>query len=516
MTEFLAAAGQALLARRPSLVDPFPTPGALYEAVVPGARRAPMLDLVDEHLVAVAEGELDRLIVTTPPQVGKSERISRAFPLWWLLRRPSARVVLASYEAEIAARWGRQVRTDIVGNDGTDGTLDLGLRVRRDTAAAQRWQLEGHRGGMTTVGVGSALTGRPADLLIVDDPVKDARHARSRLLREQNWQWWQNVARTRLAPGAPVIVVQTRWHEDDLAGRLLAERGSRWRVLNIPAVAGDGDPLGREPGEWLQTARGTSPADWEDLRADLDPFSWAAMFLGRPAPAEGGLFERKAFRWWHPSPLGRNVITLPGDWRTWDVRGDCWVFAVADLAASIRSSADWSVCQVWAVAPSGDRFLVDQVRVQVRPAQHWDAVRGLLSRWGAPPLFVEGSQFGTDLVRGATREGVHVQAVHADADKWTRALPAARRVQQGRVWLPAHEPWAEELVEELCAFPNDAHDDQVDCVSYADRVAEYHFVPPGTGGRSPRGDDGGGVGAGFDAVFDGAFEPPLDYDTAMW
>ena len=201
----------------------FLTPGDLAAHLDARTVQTEALDLLDQHLVDIAERRLDRLIWTMPPQEGKSQRISRIFPLWLLLQNPDTRIAIVSYEADIARRWGRAVRNDIKAHP------ELGIAVRHDTSAAHEWQLEGHDGGIVTTGIGGALTGRPVDVLIIDDPVKGRAEADSATYRETAWTWWTETGSTRLAPNAPVVLLMTRWHQDDLAGRLLtSESAEEW------------------------------------------------------------------------------------------------------------------------------------------------------------------------------------------------------------------------------------------------------------------------------------------------
>lgn len=277
-------------------------PGLLARALDPLTKQTPALELIDQLLVEVMNGTALRVILSLPPQEGKSERVTHYGALWMLLRNPDLRIAIASFEAETASRWGQAIRTDIVSNNGDEGALDLGLRVRTDSSARARWRLDlPHRGGIYSVGVGGSLTGRPVDLLLIDDPVKDRATADSPIYQQAAWDWWTNVARTRLAPRAPVIIILTRWHEKDLAGQLIAQDaeddrlgivGPRWRVVNIPAQAEQNDPLGRAPGDWLVSARGRTPAEWEATRRDVGPRVWASLYQGRPTPLEGNLFHR--------------------------------------------------------------------------------------------------------------------------------------------------------------------------------------------------------------------------------
>ncbi len=163
-----------------------------------------------------------------PPQHGKSELCSHYLPVWYLGNYPERWVILTSYEADFAAQWGRKTRTLLL-----QQAQLLGLRISRQSSAANRWDLAGHDGGMMTAGVGGPITGKGAHLLIIDDPVKNDEEARSPTFRQKQWQWWLSVASTRMRPGGLFVVIQTRWHRDDLTGRILEhalQHDQRWRV----------------------------------------------------------------------------------------------------------------------------------------------------------------------------------------------------------------------------------------------------------------------------------------------
>jgi hypothetical protein len=298
----------------------YPTPGHLARALDPTTVQTPALDVIDTHLRHVGDGITSRLGVFMPPQEGKSTRVAVFGALWLLLRNPDLRIVIASYEQGLAVRSSKAIR-DLIETHGsgtarqpvplTDDLLSLALA--EDSGSMAQWSLKGHRGGVLAVGIGGAFTGRPADVLLIDDPIKDARAADSPLIRQRAWEWWTHVARVRVAPGGAVILVQTRWHEDDVAGRLLAEQRNlyatqrRWVWCSIPAQAEAPRPddpekgrlpdaLGRPPGEYLLSARGRTEAEWEETRRDVGTRSWSALFQQHPSPSEGAVFR---WSWFH-------------------------------------------------------------------------------------------------------------------------------------------------------------------------------------------------------------------------
>lgn len=445
--------------------------------------RTPALDLINRKLVDLADGAETRLLVAVAPQEGKSTLCSKWYPLWRLVSDTSRRVAIVSYSDEMARRWGADIKQLVETFDGTEGTVDLGIRLRGDSRAAGRWQVEGDVGGVYCVGISGSLTGKPVDDLVLDDPIKDLSAAQSEAYRKRCRDFWQGVAVPRLGPGAKCLLVQTRWHEDDMAGWLLASdgegdqaRGGRWQVVSIPAQAeDDADPLGRRPGEFMQSARGDR--DWDAIRRSVGSYVWASLYQQRPAPAEGGLFKRLWWRYWSPAPSSAAGDRLDLAGRVWSVK-ECWRFITGDLAASTRTAADFTVAAAWALTLDGDLVLLDYNRARVGEADHYDLFRPLAQRWRVDTAFVEATQHSMTLTAEATRSGLHVTPLRADADKFSRALPYSARVSAGRVWLPAGSAKVDAWVSEHAGFPAASHDDLVDVGAYAVRVAITKWAPP--------------------------------------
>ena len=238
-----------------------------------------------------------------------SVRAATDFPTWLLARRPDTRIIVASYGQTLATRNGRAIRNRIIGNPA------LGLRIAPDNGAASQWTIDGHTGGVYAVSIGSGVSGWACDAMIIDDPIKSRAEADSETFRQRVWDWWTDEASTRLSPGAPVALILTRWHHDDLAGRLLAEPDSRWKVLNIPAQCDDmeTDPLGRKAGEFMLSTRGRTRAQWEIRKAAVGPRAWASLFQGRPTPDQGNMFPSDVRTAWNriaPAYAGKPVAIL--------------------------------------------------------------------------------------------------------------------------------------------------------------------------------------------------------------
>jgi hypothetical protein len=300
----------------------YPSPGSLAQAIDPLATvETPALRLIDEAVLRAVDkierGESARLAVAMPPQEGKSRRLTIATPLWLLVRNPNLRVGIASFESDNATTFSREVR-NMIAAYGSGTPLNprplsedlLGIALRGDSTSVSRFSIAGHVGGLVAVGMRGGLTGKPLDVLVVDDPYKDREQADSAEHRAKVWAWWSNVAVPRLPSAALVVLVQTRWHPDDLFGAVLAqeralpERLRRWEFVSIPAQAervrldDDGqvaagwlpDSLGREPGEWLDSARGRTPEDWELRRAEVGETAWGSLYQQHPTPPEGAVF----------------------------------------------------------------------------------------------------------------------------------------------------------------------------------------------------------------------------------
>lgn len=294
------------------------TPGALAHRIDPLTTvETPALERIDAELLAAVEameaGEEVRVGVFMPPQEGKSRRVTIAFALWLLLRNPDLRVAIVSFESDVAAGFSGQIRNWIAehgsGTPTRPRSLEddlLGITLRGDSTSKSRFDLAGHTGSVVAVGMKGGLTSKPVDVLIIDDPYKNREQADSAKHRGMVEDWYRNVALPRLPSSTLIVLVQTRWHPDDLAGyvirseRALPEQMRRWRFVNIPAQAerprADDpgwlpDSLGREPGQYLTSARGRTPEDWAQRRADVGEMVWGSLYQQHPTPPEGAIFD---------------------------------------------------------------------------------------------------------------------------------------------------------------------------------------------------------------------------------
>ena len=408
-----------------------------------GLRLAAHHRLVISELEGLARGEWDRLMLLLPPGSAKSTYASLVFPPWFMAREPGAHVIATSHTASLAVGFGRGVRGLI-----SEHKARLGLRMDATSRAAGRFGLIGG-GSYYATGVRGPVTGRRADLVIVDDPVKSQREADSAAARDDLWEWFRSDLVTRLKPGGRMVVVMTRWHPDDLGGRLL-ESSDRWRVLRLPALAEEADPLGRAPGEALWPA-------WEDAEAlarkrlMLGERSFAALFQQSPRMAGGRLFGVKR--------LAVTGTVLPGrSVRAWD------------LAAS-ENGGDFTV-GVRLCRGEGDTYQVqDVVRLQGGPEAVVAAIRGTAEADGRDVVVglpQDPGQAGRAQVAFLTARlaGWRVIASTESGAKATRAMPVASQVNAGNVSVLRGE-WNRAFMEEVEDFPGGAKDDQVDALSRA-------------------------------------------------
>lgn len=444
--------------------DSWKTPGTLAKRLNPATVQTPALDVVDAELKTLLDTPDSRLIITMPPQEGKSTRVAKDFVVWALKHRPWLRVVGASYGQGLANRNGRAIRNIVRSNP------ELGMALASDNGSASEWQLAGHDGGLVSVGIGAGLTGRPADLMVIDDPIKDRKEADSELQRQTVWDWWTDVASTRLAPGAPVVVILTRWHEDDLAGRLLAaEDGHLWRVVNIPAQAdhdpekGETDPLGREIGEWLESARGRTARDWAAIKVRVGTRSWGAMYQGRPTSAEGGMLKRAWFQR-YDSPLwleredGTRIVT------GFDDLVISW-----DMTFKKTEGTDKVAGHVWGRI-GADAYLLDRINRRMDFVETVAAFKMLAARWPQALMkLVEDKANGPAVISMLGRTVPGIVPVEPDGGKLARTAAISPLVESRNVWLPSSElaPWSDEVIEECAGFPTAKHDDDVDALSQA-------------------------------------------------
>jgi predicted phage terminase large subunit-like protein len=445
----------------------------------------PPFDLTHHHrflidkLEAVVRGEIDRLMVFMPPRFGKSLLTSTLFPAWYLGQYPSRSIIAASYGQELANDFGRRVRTFV--DSDLHRLIFPKSRIAEDNAAVHRFGLA-PGGNYYAVGVGGAVTGRGADVLLIDDATKDAESAYSTTSRKSLQQWFEHVAYTRLQPGGAIIVIATRWHQDDLPGWLLREHaGDNWQVVSLPAIAEPDDALGRPEGAPLWPSRFPLEA-LARIREAIGSTAWSALYQQRPVAAEGAIFRKEWLRTYvDPPECFRIIFSL-------------------DTAFKTGESNDYSVIAVWGETKTGF-YLLDLVRERLDFPSLKSRVEAKAAYWKPHAVLIEDAASGMSLIQVLNQETkLPILPVKALGDKESRASAVSPSFESGKVYLPQQAPWLSDFVDELTSFPAAPHDDMVDAttqaLSWLGRQGNYsardiQTIPRGS--TTPRLDGGRGA-----------------------
>lgn len=420
-----------------------------WEGYRPAAHHLALVD----HLEAVSRGETKRLMVFMPPRHGKSMLASEYFPAWWLGSHPEKQIIAATYAQQLADDFGRKVRNLCQTASHAWAFPDFSLS--QDSQAANRFHTS-LGGAYFAVGAGGPITGRGADLLLIDDPIKGREDAESEVQRRHLKDWYQSVARTRLMPGGAIVVIQTRWHEDDLSGWLLREhKHEGWTVLNLPAFAEPNDPLGRPEGAALWP-EAYPESELKTLKIAVGSRDWASLYQQRPSAAEGGIFKRA--HWQTHKPTEMHPKALIESLRISRVV-QAW-----DTAFKAREQNDYSVGVTIGVAQAR-YYVLDVVRERLEFPDLKRAVVSAAAKWNPHAVLVEDKATGQSLLQELTRDTrIPLLPVKADKDKVSRAHAITPMVEAQLVYVPEGAAWVQDFLDEAAAFPNAPHDDQVDAL----------------------------------------------------
>jgi predicted phage terminase large subunit-like protein len=399
------------------------------------------LQHIRQALEGITRGDTRRLMLLLPPRHGKSEMTTIRYPVWRLERDQQVRVCVGCYNQTFAERFGRKARR----------IATRRLQLSTERSAAREWETTAG-GVFRSCGVGNPPTGEGFDLLIIDDPVKSREEAESEAYRERVWEWYTDDLYTRREPGCAIILIQTRWHEDDLAGRILAsEQAGAWEKVSLPALATEDDPLGREPGEALCPER-YPVEELQDIRRTQGGYAFEALYQQNPTPREGSFFKVGKLEIILARPAGLRLC------RAWDLAGT-------------EGDGDYTAGTLLGRDTDGYTYVCDVVRDQWGPD---DVERNVKQTAGLDTAQVSvrlpqdpgqaGKKQAAQLVR--LLAGVPVKAEPVSGDKATRAFSFAAQVNSGNVRLVAGE-WNRAFIEELRQFPMGKYDDQVDAASDA-------------------------------------------------
>lgn len=451
----------------------------------------PFHQAVASALDEVVAHKIQRLMIFAPPQHGKSELVSTRLPAFWLAQNPDLPVILTSYGGSLAFRNSRSARTVVESEEFR--TLFPEIRTDPDSRAVDRWKVHHHRGFVVAAGVGGPITGHGAGLGIIDDPVQSWAQAQSETFRDSVWEWFRGTFRTRIWEGGSIVLIMTRWHQDDLAGRILSEQREQWKVLHFPAVCDDEvhDVLGRKEGEPLSPTR-FSKLELDAIRADVGPSVWTAEYQGRPAPPEGSFFQVESIDYLQEEPEEFEAIV-----RYWDL---------AATEAKMGRDPDYTVGYLMG-KKKNDFVSVDVLRARLSPLTVKEEVVKAAYRDRAKygqgikiRIEQEPGSAGKSLVAEyvALLAGFDVKGIPATGQKTVRAQPWASQVEAGHVKFVIAN-WNNPAIDELRYFPSGVHDDIVDAGSGAFnelalgpkwRVTKFLHLGLGLGATQPQVTDG--------------------------
>lgn len=405
-----------------------------------------LCDTIQEFVERPTEKAFEILILSCPPQHGKSITITETLPSWFLGRHPDKRVIEISYNEDFAIRFGRRNRSKV----NEYGKDIFGIELADSPNSNVEFEIKGHRGGMISRGILSGVTGNPAELMIIDDPVKTRQEADSETRRAQIWDEWLYSFRSRIHAGGKVIVIMTRWHEDDLAGRLIANE-ENVTVINLPLEAEKGDILGRQEGEALCPEIGKDNAWLSDFKkvyqSKEGSMAWNALYQGHPTSAEGNMIKREWWKFYKELP---DVVD--------------WLMSV-DAAFKDGEDNDFVAIQVWA-KKDANMFLVDAVK---RHLNMPDTMREIVRLRGLYPkcitTLIEDKANGSAIIQYLRTHLPGIIAVDPKGGKVARVNAVIGAIESGNVYLPEDKNFTGDFIEECAMFPNGAHDDQVDCMS---------------------------------------------------
>lgn len=387
----------------------------------------------------------DILIISTPPQHGKSITVTETLPSWYVGKYPNKRCIVGCYNDDFAGKFGRRNKSKLE----EFGKPIFGVELSK--SSDREIEIEGHQGSILTRGIMSGITGNSGDLIIIDDPVKNRLEADSEAYRERLWEEWQNSIKTRTQAGSKIIIIQTRWHEDDLAGRV-ARREKFVEVVNVPCEAEENDILGRAVGDALCPEIGKDN-DW--LTAFKSGYkegtrTWNALYQGRPSSEEGNIFKR---HWW----------------RYYDNLPEIMPLKIISIDASFKGNdtSDFVAIGVWGKL-GADIYLIDLLKKRMDFPDTVRAIRHMSAKYkDRHSIIIEDKANGSAIISYLRHEIQGLIPIQPQGGKVVRANVVTGVVEAGNVYLPKYADFTNEFVEECASFPNGVNDDMVDQMTQA-------------------------------------------------
>lgn len=403
----------------------------------------------------------DILVLSCPPQHGKSLTVTETFPSWYVGKYPDRRCIIACYNDDFAGKFGRRNKGKI------DEVGQFIFNVKLKKSSDRDMEIADHSGSIITRGIMSGITGNSGDLIIIDDPIKNRQEADSQTYRERLWEEWQNSIKTRTQAGTKIIIIQTRWHEDDLSGRVIREEPNV-EVINIPVEADADDILGRPIGDALCPEIGKGNEWLHSFKQSYlkDPNgggtrAWNALYLGRPTSAEGNIFKREWWKYYNKLPENIQFLGIS-----------------VDATFKDNDTSDFVAIEVWGKL-NGDYYLIDLIKRRMDFPETLRAIRYMADKYpNKHSILIEDKANGSAIISMLRHEIGGIVAITPKESKIARANAITGIVEGGNVYLPEYADFTGEFVEEFASFPNGVHDDMVDaCTQFINhfkfRQADY-------------------------------------------
>lgn len=438
-----------------------------------------LCDTVQNFVERETDKAFEILILNTPPQHGKSTTVTETFPAYWLCKNPEKAVITISYGDDLAERFGKRNLEKVKQYGGL-----FGVKPNKKKSTAREFELDNGKGRMISKGFGSGITGHRGNLILIDDPIKNREQADSETQRDSIWSEFEDTVKSRTSAGAKIILIMTRWHEDDLAGRIIKEYPDRTTVINLPCEAEENDLLGRKVGDalcndcpplgkdnnWLKDFKTTFESE-EGVRA------WNALYQGRPTAKEGNMLKREWWEFYDRSDYDNGILKI-----------DQMIMTV-DAAFKDQKQNDYVAIGVW--GKKGARiYMIDMINEHLNLTATIKKIKLTKARYpqiGA--ILIEDKANGTAIIQMLKMELSGIIPVNPDTSKETRVNAVSFIVEAGNVYLPRDKKITWEFIDQCSSFPNGKHDDMVDTMTMGvnrlalTRAYKRQYIKTKTGDR---------------------------------
>ena len=411
-------------------------------------------ETLDNFLKDLIDGKRPRLIITMPPRSGKSEIVSRRFPAYFLGKYPDLSIISVSYSASLAEDFSRDVQRIIDSDEYKKIFPDTKLSDKKDKnykRTSDFFEIVDHKGVYCSAGVGGSITGKGCDILIIDDPIKNRQEANSETVRKKIYDWYSSTAYTRLSPIGGVIMMCTRWHLDDLIGKVLSDKNQKpFHVISYPAIAEHDEPH-RKQGEALHPER-FSLEILNEIKSTLSTADWLSLYQQKPVPEGGAIFETSKLRYYDESSEPKRFDQIVGSW---------------DMTFKENKTSDFVVGQLWG-RKGADFYLLDMVRDRMDFVKTLKVFINFANKHkNCNCWLVEDKANGTAIISTLKKHISGIIPITPKESKQERAYAITPYLEAGNIFFPKNQNFTKDLEEEMLQFPAGAHDDTVDSMTQA-------------------------------------------------